>query len=346
MQLVLPTNGVVPANFGELTTYEATSPWSTVEADVRVWEASEPATILFSGNSRSGPVPLGQLTVGKSYVAEVTPSCSWGDPSSKVPAQYSFQVGPASEEPSSLGPLIPVRNGPTMVPSGQVSDGSCWKEVKAVAAEVRVDLAGVPSAWRELLTDYQLMVDGKPFSWQLTIGAPGPKDAPRGEYRGHPGVFQVWTGCGSPAFTPNSVGLGKHTIWVRARVPSSTPKVIESERVEVELACEQAPILPPQQPAPDADAGSAVGATAADASAGGEQDAADEATTTPANGGTARGSDGADEVDESDPDPATRVQAGADDASCSLQPGARSSHGAFVLLGLIAALRSVLKRRR
>jgi hypothetical protein len=99
-------------------------------------------------------------------------------------------------------------------------------------------------------------VEEQRSSWTLTIGGGyGPTKAPRGSYGARPGVFQLWTPCGP--VPENTVNLdrapaqatpGKHSVWVRARVPGSEPKYVESERVDVLLACDEPKPLPPQSP--------------------------------------------------------------------------------------------------
>jgi hypothetical protein len=255
--LLLPESGMVPANLGELTTYEASPPWYPAAADLRVWKSSDPATVLFLGSAKDGAarfsVPAGALAVGESYVAELTPNCTWASATEKVPTQFSFRVGPASDVPSSLGALSLVRNGSAMVPWG--GGAGCWDNFKAAAAELKLDPDALPEAWRELLNEYQLMVDDEPFSWTLTNGGYGPTQAARGSYGARPGVFQLWTPCGplpenhvEHERTPAQATPGKHTVWVRARVPGTEPKYVESERVDVVLSCSEPKPLPEQSP--------------------------------------------------------------------------------------------------
>ena len=240
-ELVLSESGLVPANFAELTAYRP-DPYPYIsDYDVRVWEESDPSRVLFRGKiRRSEPtLPIGPLSAGMRYVAEATPDCDYR----RDAKLFRFQAGAAQEAPRSLGPLRVAHQGATRVPWGGGS--LCWDDIDANAAELELDAMALPEAWRGLLTQYQLMVDGTPFSWRLTIAGGGDalKDAPRGFYGGHPGLFQVWTRCGpwpervSGAADLGGVEPGLHQVWVRARVPSSEPSYVESERVEVELRC-------------------------------------------------------------------------------------------------------------
>jgi MYXO-CTERM domain-containing protein len=339
VSLVLPQSGVVPANLGELTTYEPGPPWYPAEADVRVWDASDPSRVLYRGSAHV--TPIGPLIEGKTYVAEVTPNCGWAEAEDKVPEQYSFRVGPASDAPTSLGALKVVRTGSASVPWG--GGTGCWEDFKAASAELQLDPASLPEAWRELLTEYQLMVDDEPFSWPLTTGGGyGSKEWPRGSYIGHPGAFQVWTACGPVPMSPTNLSEipsqatpGKHTVWVRARLPSTQPKFLESERVQVELACAVVAPLPEQSP-PDLvapDAGQTPDASQTTNQDGGEPPA-DDTEEEPGEMG--------DALDEEPPAHTSRI-----DGGCSVRPGTTpSTWGLLAALGLTALLRRTRARKR
>lgn len=263
-EFVLAKSGRVPANFSEITSYHAKPLRLVGNFDIRMWEESAPTTILKQGRMLAANDPpvfaLGRLIEGKRYVVEATPKCVWGDGreetrANPLPAQqFRFTAGPAHEAPQTLGSLRIVRQGAATVPWGGGS--GCWENLEANAVELALDLSAWPEAWRELLTQYQLIVDGKPFDWTLSIGGGyAPENVPRGSYGGHPGAFQVWTRCGPlPQWiTPDPEGKtdgakpGKHEVWVRARVPETPPSFIESAHVSVELGCPKpTPAEPPQ----------------------------------------------------------------------------------------------------
>ena len=252
--------GNVPANVGEVTVWSGglgAFPRS-LDFSLRVWDASDPGRILFSGASGTrGPAYLsfGPLfEAGREYVLEVTPQCF--GPGERPPTLVTFRAEAESAPPADLGPLTVVRSGPTQVPIG--GGAGCYEGFDASAVELTLDPSHVAPPWRDLLTSYELMVDGSPFAWTMTSGAIGPTAAPRGAYFAAPaGAFQAWTPCRAasssdagvivvqPPGSTTGLSPGKHTVWVRARVPTAEPRVIESERIEVELRC------PNQAPAPD-----------------------------------------------------------------------------------------------
>jgi hypothetical protein len=242
----IPADALVPENLGELTVYGDTDFAYASGYALRVWEEDNPDAVIFSGKiaaaDRKASVALdAQLSAGKRYVVEATPSCSFSGEAE--PVSIPLEVGPAHEPPSSLGPLRIVRSGRATVPVG--GDASCYSDYDASLVDLKLDPTHLPEAWRDLLTHYQLMVDGEPFSWRLTIGdldAFGPKDAARGFFFSQPGTFEAWTPCEDSAYL-DKLGLspGKHELWVEARVPSSEPTTIASEHVEVDLRCSARP---------------------------------------------------------------------------------------------------------
>jgi hypothetical protein len=241
----------VPANFGELTVFAGDEtrgelPWRP-RYTVTLRAADAPSQVLFEGNVEGSATPyvkLGvQLKAGKSYLVEAAPICDpavAGDVATIPRAQITLEVGAASEPPTTLGPLRQIYWEGSKVPIARGT--GCWEDANAATADVMLDGAALPEAWRDLVSNYQLMVDDKPFDWLLTSGVLGPTTRARASYITNPGVFRAWTSCEDVAgfqFGPVETGLapGKHTLWVRARVPSSTPTLIESQRLEVELRC-------------------------------------------------------------------------------------------------------------
>lgn len=308
---------VVPANFGELSVFpESTHPRSG-RFTLKVWAASDPSTLLISeevGAAGDQRVTLGSaLKPGESYVAEAKTGCHFDWPDQpEVVRRLHFSLSPETiEPPSSLGALRSVRHGPTVVAYG--GGAGCFYDLDSDAVDLVLDTNALPEAWRTLIGHYQLIVDGAPFSWPLTVGTDdyGPADTARGFYFTEPGTFRAFTECEASdsservGLAPGQRGLapGVHSVWVEARVPITPARVIESERVEIELSCERAASAAdadvvvgggdraglPAEP-PPADAGSGDASHVAEDE---QQDAAGDAAHTGSNGGCslrARGS--------------------------------------------------------
>jgi hypothetical protein len=242
----IPEGAVVPTNLAELSVF-ADSPVLILAGHgfrLRLWDASDPVrTLLAQGVGNRRASLTGLLVPGASYVAEAT-TCD--DETLPIVRTLHFTVAAtASDPPTSLGPLRVARSGRTIV--GYGGGVGCFYELVAEALDLALDESALPEPWRELLSDYQLVVDGEPFTWLQTIGVPqyGPDDAARGFYFGAPGPFRAFTECepsnGDSGETPplQRPGLapGKHLAWVTARVPTEPAMTIASEQIEIELSC-------------------------------------------------------------------------------------------------------------
>lgn len=263
---------IVPANFGELTVWQQKELFGATEYVLTLYEASRPTQALLTNqSSRSAPyVSLASvLQPGVRYLVEATPLCAGGLALAQK-GTLAFSV--SSEEsvpPTGLGPLEVVHSGSGKVP---VSTGAiCFAEREASVADFKLSADYVAEPWRNLLTNYQLFVDGKPFSWWLTIGSVdlGPSDTARGWYAHSPGVFRTFTLCdGGANVSELGVAPGRHEVWVQARVPTRTPSIIESEHVQIELQCPSEAAKPADNESTDGGSASGAGGQVADGDRG------------------------------------------------------------------------------
>ncbi len=354
----VPEGGEVPANFGELTVFTESSFPRAAGYTLKLWEAGSPERLLRTvkvDTENQNRAQLGDLlTPGKSYVVEAT-SCGKEYAASfeaSIRTLHFKLAQSASAPPTTLGALTVARHGPTAVAWG--GGAGCYADLNTDAVDLTLDPSALPEAWRKLVNSYQLMVDGEPFSWTLTIGSDGygPRDRARGFYFAEPGTFRAFTECepsrslnvyGGPAAPEQKqrgLGPGKHTLWVAARVPTSPAQIVESQPVEVELSC----------PEPDAgtiadggtDAATSTGAAPeADAEISGDDTTADRGTPPAERAAVTEGSpsmagSGADSVDHA----ATREAGG----GCALSAATRGAHPAA--LGLLLLALALLRRKR
>jgi hypothetical protein len=335
-RFAVPADGVVPANLGELTVFFSEDKMFPRPGNfnVKLRAAETPSTLLLSGATETSPgsaLSLGALLQpGKSYVVEAAPNCPHAAESELLAATATttLHVSAPSEPPTTLGPLKLVRSTNATVPIAH--GGSCWEDYSANVADVALDAAVLPAAWRSLITHYQLIVDGEPFNWSMSYGARDPTDSPAAFYLTGAKEFRAWTLCADPngpgavsLLPPLPTGLapGKHTLWVRARVPTSPATMIESDKVEVQLRCPFCvdycgPALPPSTPSTtvpkDNPGSSEMGSGEA------AQPAPDTATSS-------------DDPMDMEPEPvADRVED--DAAGCSASPIRRRQDAAWVLL--------------
>lgn len=242
----VPAGGTVPANFGELTVSpeeELVGSWS-----IKLFNANDPsqAILTTAANGATPNISLAAvLQPGASYLLEASPSC-FGESVPSHERTLSFTVGrDESRAPESLGPLRLARSERGTVPIG--GGAGCFEDFDASLVDLELTPDFVAEPWRNLLTNYQLMVDGQPFAWTLTIGTAyyGPKgqDAARGFYFHGPGTFRTFAMCDSGleragiGSTDKGIAPGKHEVWVQARVPTRVPSVIESDHIQIELSC-------------------------------------------------------------------------------------------------------------
>lgn len=242
---VVPFSGVVPPGLAELRVesfggfgVDWMSVSATPEGLLPTWRLE---TGQSAASSRSIALP-GVLVTGQRYAVQVEQNCANSGPKLRT---GELTVEEPSAPPSTLGELTVLRSGPGQVPVAN-GNGGCWDYESAAVVDLQLDLSFLSAGWRNVLHDYQLVVDGEPFTWSMSLAGdfsdsfPGlpPPSLPRANYLTNPGVFQVWTYCPQP-LPGETVGLspGPHTVKVRAVVPDGKGTVIESQAVEVSLRC-------------------------------------------------------------------------------------------------------------
>lgn len=349
----VPEGGELPANFGELTVFSESVFPRAAGYTLKLWEAGSPDRLLRTvevGVSNHNRAQLGDLlAAGKSYVVEAS-SCGDRAGSTFVPVvrtlHFKLAHGP-SAPPTTLGPLAISRHEPTKIPWS--AGAGCFEYLDSDAVDLVLELSALPAPWRKLVNSYQLMVDGEPFSWTLTQGSDdyGPRDRTRGFYFDEPGPFRAFTECepsrssnlhggpASPDQKERGLEPGKHTAWIAARVPTSPAQIVESQRIEVELAC----------PQPDAGV-TAVGSATSSTDSGGDAELSDgdsgvDRTAAPEEGAATTEDPSSTDASGASVDNATKPEAS---GSCALSPREREAKGPP--LGLLLLALALLRRRQ
>jgi hypothetical protein len=346
-----PATSAVPANLGAffLDHGLTRTAYATEELEVvleQLPDAGAPVPLSIDRVTRAAGgswlVPEGPLEVGSRYRLSATKRCAWdsgGEVQSELltASPLEFEVTPAAVAPDSLGATL--KTGPDVaeIPVSS-SGGGCWERLEVHYIDVQADYAGVDARFRPLLTNHRVIVDGEPFSWrQSATGTTAWEgvDPFADEPWRQPGVFRLWTYCGTPESDPEgaaSYGLapGTHQFHIEAEVPGPDGKVVRSATQVTVLTCDETQDGGDMADDPDED-GTDAGAHGDDASDGAED------------GEPADDEHAADDGPSDEGDDITRPERKSRGCAAAPSGEERSSFALFVLAG--AALWHRTRRR-
>lgn len=268
--------------------------------------------------------PQGEVAAGTELLLAANPPAC--DQDAGVEAR--FTVTAAATIPSTLGTLeVRPARGSIRVATWA---GSCSVEVDAAYVDLKTVLSDDARALEGLI-QYQLLLDGQPYTFSPSLLGGGRGDLGRGDER-------VFSPC-APADKTDGVAAGSHTALMRGTLPHG--ETFQTPEVRFELRCDQTAV-PADASTPDASQTEAIPSLD-----GGLMDAAvrgmpstDPASVDDDKPSIDAGTTVADRTQEETETSAIRDEA----ASCSTRPGSRAQ-ASWSLYG-VAALGWLLTRRR